>query len=85
MKNFSLQIAKYMTQDNRQKIAAQIGAFMSIPFVLAIPPVLGWFLGTWLDRKLDTEPYLMYLFLALGFVAGIREVYRIIKRFGNGT
>ncbi len=69
--------------DDKQKRARQIGAYITIPFVLAVPPVLGWFVGNWLDQKLGTEPYLMYLFLVLGFVAGFRELYRIIKKFGN--
>lgn len=61
----------------------QIGVFMTIPFVLAVPPVLGWWIGSWLDGKINSSPYFMYAFIALGFVAGIREVYRLIKRFGN--
>ena len=74
-----------MTRNDKQRLITQIGVFMTMPFVMAIPPIVGWFLGTWLDKKLSTEPYLMYLFLALGFLAGVREVYRIIKRFGNGA
>jgi len=69
--------------DDKQKRARQIGAYITIPFVLAVPPILGWFIGDWLDSKLGTRPYLMYLFLVLGFVAGFRELYRIIKKFGN--
>ena len=59
----------------------QFGAYLTLPFVLAIPPVIGWALGHWLDKKLHTGPYLMYLFLLLGFIAGFRELYRILKRF----
>jgi ATP synthase protein I len=71
--------------DDKQKRARQMGAYVTIPFVLAVPPVLGWFVGSWLDGKIGTDPYLMYLFLLLGFVAGFRELYRIIKKFGNGA
>jgi ATP synthase protein I len=63
----------------------QIGVFMTIPFVLAFPPMLGWWIGSWLDEKLDTHPYLMYVFIILGFIAGFRELYRIVKRFGDGA
>ena len=62
----------------------QIGVFMTIPFVLAVPPILGWLIGSWLDTKIDTAPYLMFIFIALGFIAGVRETIRLIKRFGNG-
>lgn len=62
-----------------------IGVYITIPFVLAVPPVIGWFMGSWLDKWFGTAPYLMYLFMVLGFVAGFRELYRIVKRFGNGN
>lgn len=60
-----------------------IGVFMTIPFVLGVPPVIGWFLGQWMDEYFGTKPYFMYALILLGIVAGFREVYRIIKRFGN--
>ncbi len=63
----------------------RVGIFMTIPFVLAIPPIIGWLIGGWLDKNLDTHPYLSYLLLFLGFVAGSREVYRLIRKYGNGV
>lgn len=62
-----------------------IGAYITIPFVQAIPPILGWFLGRWLDSLFGIAPYLMYILMILGFIAGFREVLRIIKKFGNTT
>ncbi|MBA3815699.1 MAG: AtpZ/AtpI family protein [Parachlamydiaceae bacterium] len=56
---------------------------MTIPFVQAIPPIIGWFIGRWLDSVFDTAPYLMFILMAIGFIAGFREVYRIIKQFKN--
>lgn len=70
-------------EDNEKKIKL-IAAFVTIPFVLAVPPILGWFIGSWLDKTLDTEPYLMYVFIFFGIVSSFRECYRIIKKFGNG-
>jgi ATP synthase protein I len=61
----------------------QIGIFITLPFVLALPPIVGWYLGTKLDDKFNSKPLFMYLCIVLGFVAGFREAYRIIKRFGN--
>lgn len=61
----------------------QLGVFVTIPFVLGVPPLLGWFLGHWLDEFFHTAPYFMYFLIAAGIIAGFREVYRIIKRFGN--
>lgn len=61
----------------------QIGAYATIPFVLALFPLMGGWIGSYLDKWLDTAPYLMYLFILLGFIAGCREVYRIMKKFGE--
>lgn len=61
----------------------QMGAFITIPFVLVIPPLVGWLIGKWLDKKWDTSPYLMYILIFLGVLAGVLECYRIIKEYGN--
>lgn len=63
----------------------QFAIYLTIPFVLAVPPVLGWFVGTWLDEKLHTKPIFMYVMIVLGLIAAVREFYRIITRYGNGT
>lgn len=60
-----------------------MGAFVTVPFVLIVSPMVGWFFGKWLDKKMDTAPLLMYVFLIMGLMAGGYECYRIIKKFGN--
>jgi len=70
------------TEDGNQK--RMLAVYLTIPFVLAIPPVLGWFIGDWLDGKLNIRPVLTYVLILLGFIAGFKELFRIIKRFGNG-
>jgi F0F1-type ATP synthase assembly protein I len=43
-------------------------------------PVVGYFIGDWLDDKLGTQPYLMIIMIVLGFVASGKETYRLLKR-----
>lgn len=62
---------------------SQLAALATIPFALALPPLIGWAIGSWLDNYFETTPYLMYTLLILGFAGGVRECYRIIKRFSN--
>ncbi len=69
--------------DDFKNNARQIGVFITVPFVLAVPPVIGWLIGSALDRYFHTAPILMYSFLAFGFLAGFREFYRIIKKYGD--
>lgn len=61
-----------------------IGVFLTIPFVLAVPPILGFYLGQWIDEHSGTSPIFMYVMIILGIVAGFREVFRIIQRYGRG-
>ena len=69
-------------QDKRNFVE-MVGIFMTIPFVLAVPPVIGWFAGKWLDQLFGIAPWLAYIFLVLGFVAGGREFIRILKKYGD--
>ncbi len=58
----------------------QAGIYTVIPIILALGPIIGYFIGNFLDRKLHTEPYLMILFLIFGFIASGKEVYRLVKK-----
>jgi ATP synthase protein I len=69
-------------EEKRQRVRL-IAAYVTIPFVLAVPPVIGWLIGSWLDKYLDTKPYIMYTLILFGFIAGFRELYRIVKKFGK--
>lgn len=53
---------------------------LTLPFVIGIPPLVGFWLGSYLDDAFDTRPLFLYGFLVLGVLAAIREVYRIVKR-----
>ncbi|MFQ5869113.1 MAG: AtpZ/AtpI family protein [Candidatus Zixiibacteriota bacterium] len=58
----------------------QIGFLTLIPVIMVVAPLLGYFLGSFLDEKLGTEPYLMIVFIVFGFVAAGKEVYELIRR-----
>ena len=70
-----------MTDKRQKKVSGwrQIGLLSSIPFILALAPIVGYFLGKYLDQKFRTQPWLSLVLLGLGFVAGVRETIRIIK------
>jgi F0F1-type ATP synthase assembly protein I len=62
-----------------------IGLLTSIPFLMMFGPLLGYFGGDWLDKRFGTEPYLMILFIVLGFIASGREVWKLIQRASRDT
>lgn len=66
--------------DERYRWARQAGLLGTIPFLLAVPPIAGVFIGKWIDGKLGTSPAFTIVFVILGFVAGIREVANVLKK-----
>jgi ATP synthase protein I len=58
----------------------QLGILGTIPIILVVAPLVGFFIGRWLDDRLGTKPYLFIVFLIFGFVAAGKEIQRLIKR-----
>ena len=58
----------------------QVGLLGTIPMLMAAGPLIGYFGGSWLDGKLGTSPYLMIIFLGMGFAASVKETIKIIKQ-----
>ncbi len=63
-----------------KKSAIQLAYAISICVTMALAIFGCIFLGTWVDRKLGTEPYLTLLFLLIGIAAGFRNIYVLMKR-----
>jgi Uncharacterized protein conserved in bacteria len=57
-------------------VGNQSALAMELPFTMVGAVFFGGLLGYLLDRWLHTEPWLMFVFGALGFFAGVREVIR---------
>ena len=57
------------------------GLLLAIPTLLIVSPLVGFFIGNWLDRRFHTEPWLGIAGLVVGFAAGGRETYMIYRRY----
>lgn len=66
--------------EERYRAYRHFSLYLTIPLLLAVSPFVGFFLGKLLDRFFHTGETLSLVFLALGFVAGGREIYRILQR-----
>jgi len=64
----------------RNKQIRVYGLLSSIPGFLVVPPVVGALAGQWLDKRFHTEPWLVLVFLFLGFGAAVRLIMRTIRR-----
>ena len=57
------------------------GLLLAIPTLLIVSPMVGFFVGSLLDRWLKSTPWLSILGLILGFGAAGRETYLIYRRY----
>ncbi len=68
-------------EEKKRKSMQMIASYVTLPFALSIPLIVGWYIGSWIDEYFEIEPYGMYVLLLLGFIAGIREFYRIVTKY----
>ena len=61
----------------------QLGVLTTIPIILLIGPAIGFFLGSWIDRKAHIYPWFTIIFVFLGFAGSGREVFRLLKQISK--
>jgi ATP synthase protein I len=66
--------------DDHYRWVRQSGLLATIPFLLAVPPVVGVLIGRWMDDRFSTSPLFTVVLLVFGFIAGIREVAAVLKK-----
>ncbi len=52
--------------------------YVGLGMELAVPLLVGIFLGRWLDRRLGTEPWLLIVGAVLGMAAGFLQFFRTV-------
>jgi F0F1-type ATP synthase assembly protein I len=72
-------------EEDRYSAIRQAGLLTTIPVLLAVSPIVGLLIGRFLDRKLNTDPIFSIVFLVIGFVAGARQVARVVKLAGKNV
>lgn len=66
-------------KNDLSKQLKQVGILTTIPVVLFLGPVIGYFFGSWIDRKFLIYPWVTIISTVLGFLASGREVMRLLK------
>ena len=69
---------------DKYKHVKQLGLLTVIPAMLAVAPLVGFFIGSWIDGRFGTQPIFKLIFLAVGFMAGVRETISLIKKSQAG-
>ena len=62
-----------------------LGLAFRVAVELVSAVAVGLAIGWGLDYLLDTKPWLMVVFIILGFAAGVINVYRMASGFGNAV
>ncbi len=57
----------------------QLGVLTTVPIILLVGPAIGFFLGSWIDRKANSYPWFTIVFIGLGFAGSACEVFRLLK------
>jgi F0F1-type ATP synthase assembly protein I len=61
----------------------QLGLVTTVPAILLGGPLVGFFLGGWLDRKAHCYPWLTVLFIFFGFAASGIEIAKILREVSS--
>ena len=72
-------MAKQDEEREKFSLMRQAAVLSAIPGFLVVPPVAGVLLGRWLDERFHTAPWLLLVFLLLGFGSGVRLTLRTLK------
>jgi F0F1-type ATP synthase assembly protein I len=68
---------------NKDDVFRILGIVGSFGFTTAGAVAGGYFLGSYLDRKLNTAPWLMLSFIMLGIAGSFIEFFKLIKKLSG--
>ncbi len=63
-----------------RRLARELIYYSSLGFQIALSIFIGLAVGIYLDRRFNTNPYLMLIFLGLGIAAAFRNIGLAIKK-----
>lgn len=70
-------------KQDRRKLFRELGKYSALGLELAIAVILGLAIGYYLDKWLGTGPWMTVIWMAIGFAAGLRSLFRAALRSGK--
>lgn len=70
-------------KQDRRAFFRELGRYSALGLEMAISVLIGVAIGYYLDKWLGTGPWLMVLWMGIGFAAGVRSLYRTALRSGK--
>ena len=68
---------------NKDEVYRILGLVGSFGFTTAGAMAGGYFLGSYVDRKLNTAPWFMLSFVMLGIIGSFIEFFKLIKKLSG--
>lgn len=72
-----------MGEKNGRGLFTGLALVVSIGVNLVATTFVGLAIGYYLDEYFSTGPWLTVIFLVLGIVAGFRQIYMVLKKYGG--
>lgn len=66
--------------EDKAKLIKQIASYSTLGLEMGLSVALGVGIGYYLDKWLNTEPWLLIIFIMFGAAAGFRRLYVVAKR-----
>ena len=82
LKNLKNKTSKDNKRKNQSINFKDVGRYIRVSVELFSAILVGVIIGILLDKYFDTSPLFLFIFLLLGFFAGLSNVYRTVKRLG---
>lgn len=70
----------FKPRSRQDKDYRQISLLAAVPALLLAAPLIGWFIGQWLDARFGTDPYLMTVGVFFGLGSAGIEIFRLVKK-----
>jgi ATP synthase protein I len=58
-------------------------SYLTVGLQFAFAVLIGLGIGYWLDRKLKTFPWMTIIWLIMGLIAGLRNLYREMRKIAK--
>ncbi len=68
-----------MRKEDFYKGVKTVGFVTVIPFMVAAGPLSGYFVGEFIQNRVNLSAHVVLLSVAVGFLAGLMEMIRILK------
>ncbi|MEK7688668.1 MAG: AtpZ/AtpI family protein [Deltaproteobacteria bacterium] len=69
-------------EEKNEGFLKKVAWLSSLGISMVVATFVGLYIGVYLDRVFSTDPWFTIIFLIIGIIAGFRNIYTLIKKYG---